>query len=188
MIFAGRNKVTQPYGAKHGGIDIVGVDHTTVHCVAAGTVELIQKWDGKTKTGSQSYGNLVIVNDGSKRYYYAHLKSFACTKGQSLTVGDAVGIFGSTGNSTGPHCHFEVRTGKTTKTRINPAPFAGVDNVKGIYDEQQLRVHIVKKGDCLFKIAKRYLGKGSRYPEIKELNNMTSDIIHIGQKLKIPNT
>ena len=43
------------------------------------------------------------------------------------------------------------------------------------------------KGDTLWDIAKAYLGNGSRYPEIKTLNNLTSNVIYSGWKLKIPN-
>jgi hypothetical protein len=135
MIFKGINRVTQAYGGNHGGIDIVGDTDPTVRCVADGTVYLIQKWDGKTKTGSQSYGNLVIVIDDKKRYYYAHLKSIAVKQGQKVKQGDTIGIMGSTGNSTGPHVHFEVRTGATTATRIDPTPYCGVENRKGVYTE-----------------------------------------------------
>lgn len=47
-------------------------------------------------------------------------------------------------------------------------------------------IHIVKSGDSLWKIAREYLGDGSRYPEIKLLNALTSNTIYAGQKLKIP--
>ena len=49
------------------------------------------------------------------------------------------------------------------------------------------RTHTVVKGDNLWDIAERYLGKGSRYSEIKTLNGLTSNVIYSGQKLKIPN-
>lgn len=49
------------------------------------------------------------------------------------------------------------------------------------------RVHTVVKGDTLWEIAKAYLGNGSRYGEIKALNDLTSNVIHTGDKLKIPN-
>ena len=49
------------------------------------------------------------------------------------------------------------------------------------------RTHTVVKGDSLWGIAKQYLGNGARYPEIKELNSLTSNVIYSGQILKIPN-
>ncbi len=140
MIFNGRNRVTQPYTyntstkAGHGGIDIVGDDIQTVCAVASGTVSMVSVWDGRTKTGTQSYGNLVVITDSTgKRHYYAHLASISVSKGQSVSVGDTVGIMGNTGNSFGAHTHYEVRTDSTVATRINPAEFCGVENSKGTY-------------------------------------------------------
>lgn len=49
------------------------------------------------------------------------------------------------------------------------------------------RIHTVVKGDTLWDIAALYLGKGSRYPEIKTLNGLKSNVIYSGWKLKIPN-
>lgn len=49
------------------------------------------------------------------------------------------------------------------------------------------RIHTVIKGDTLWDLARKYLGDGSRYPEIKTLNGLSSDVIRSGWKLKIPN-
>lgn len=140
LPFKGRNRVTQPYtysvSAKtgHGGIDIVGDDNTTVYAVEAGTVTMISVWDGKTKTGTQSYGNLVVVTDaGGCRHFYAHLQSIAVCKGQVVGVGTQIGVMGNTGNSFGAHLHYEVRTGSTVATRVNPADYIALDNAKGTY-------------------------------------------------------
>ena len=140
MIFNGRNRVTQPYTYNtstkrgHGGIDIVGDDNQTVHAVASGVVSMVSVWDGKTKTGTQSYGNLVVITDSTgKRHYYAHLAKISVSKGQSVSVGAVVGTMGNTGNSFGAHTHYEVRTGQSTATRINPTEFCGVSNAKGTY-------------------------------------------------------
>ena len=80
----------------------------------------------------------------------------------------------------------------------NPGTFVFTDDGKALYPEKETeqepapapvtyRVHTVVKGDTLWDIAKKYLGNGSRYPEIKELNNLTSNVIYSGWKLKIPN-
>lgn len=144
LPFKGRNRVTQPYTYKifsasgHGGIDIVGDDNKNVYAVESGVVTLISPWDGKTKTGTQSYGNLVVVTDSNDcRHYYAHLKSIAVSSGQYVFVGTQIGVMGNTGNSFGAHLHYEVRTGKTTSTRVNPANYCGVENAKGTYTEQK---------------------------------------------------
>ena len=108
MLFSARNRVTQPYTYNvntkkgHGGIDIVGDDDRTVHAVEGGTVSMVSVWDGKTKTGTQSYGNLVVITDSTgKRHFYAHLASISMRKGQRVSAGDVVGIMGNTGNSFG---------------------------------------------------------------------------------------
>lgn len=144
LPFKGRNRVTQPYTYNtfsangHGGIDIVGDDNSIIYAVEPGCVTMISPWDGKTKTGTQSYGNLVVVTDSNNcRHYYAHLKSIAVSNGQYVFVGTKIGVMGNTGNSFGAHLHYEVRTGKTTSTRVNPANYCGVENAKGTYTEQK---------------------------------------------------
>lgn len=56
-----------------------------------------------------------------------------------------------------------------------------------IYPTEVYRIHTVVRGDSLWAIAKKYLGSGSRYPEIKALNGLKSNTIYSGWKLKIPN-
>ena len=134
MIFDGKNRVTQPYGSGHGGIDIVGDNSRNVHAVSAGVVDLVQFWDGKTKSGSQSYGNLVRIKSDSGIYvYYAHLSKINVAKNQRVNIGDAIGIMGNSGNSFGAHLHLEARSGKTTSTRISPCQICSLKNKKGIY-------------------------------------------------------
>lgn len=58
------------------------------------------------------YGNLIIIDHGSGwRTYYAHLSGFAVSLNQNVGIGQRIGYVGSTGNSTGPHLHYEQRSG-----------------------------------------------------------------------------
>lgn len=73
----------------------------------------------------------------------------------------------------------------------HPGTFVFTNDGVAIYPtettEETYRIHTVVKGDTLWDISKAYLGNGSRYPEIKTLNNLTSNVIYSGWKLKIPN-
>lgn len=72
----------------------------------------------------------------------------------------------------------------------NPGTFVFTNDGVAIYPAktaETYRIHTVVKGDTLWEIAKKYLGDGSRYPEIKKLNGLTSNVIYSGWKLKIPN-
>lgn len=60
----------------------------------------------------QGYGNLVIVENGAYRTYYAHLSSIPVSIGDEVTAGTTIGLSGNTGNSTGPHLHYEIRKNK----------------------------------------------------------------------------
>jgi murein DD-endopeptidase MepM/ murein hydrolase activator NlpD len=90
------------WGRMHEGIDIAVPTGTPVVAVAAGTV-IYAGWMG-------GYGNLVVVDHGGGlATAYGHNSGFAAGGGQSVAQGQVVAYSGSTGHSTGPHVHFEVR-------------------------------------------------------------------------------
>jgi murein DD-endopeptidase MepM/ murein hydrolase activator NlpD len=98
--------VTSGYGLRwgrmHEGIDIAVGEGTPVRAAAAGTV-IYAGWLG-------GYGNLVVVDHGNGlSTAYAHNSSLGVGVGQSVAAGQVVSYSGNTGNSTGPHVHFEVR-------------------------------------------------------------------------------
>jgi murein DD-endopeptidase MepM/ murein hydrolase activator NlpD len=90
------------WGRMHEGIDIAVAEGTPVRAAGAGTV-IYAGWMG-------GYGNLVVVDHGNGlSTAYAHNSSLGVGVGQSVTAGQVVSYSGNTGNSTGPHVHFEVR-------------------------------------------------------------------------------
>jgi murein DD-endopeptidase MepM/ murein hydrolase activator NlpD len=91
----------------HSGLDITAPSGTPVKSVAAGTVV------SKNASGA-AYGNHVVVKHADGKYtLYGHLSAITVSVGQSVAAGQQVGNVGSTGNSSGPHLHFEVRTHPT---------------------------------------------------------------------------
>jgi murein DD-endopeptidase MepM/ murein hydrolase activator NlpD len=98
--------VTSPFGWRwgrmHEGIDI-GVPYgTAIHAAASGTV-IYCGWES-------GYGNLTVIDHGGGlATAYGHQSSIAVSCGQQVSQGEVIGYVGSTGHSTGPHLHFEVR-------------------------------------------------------------------------------
>ncbi|WP_225847360.1 M23 family metallopeptidase [Streptomyces sp. HPF1205] len=100
----------------HTGVDFLVPIGTTVHAVAVGTV-VSAGWDG-------SYGNDVIIRHADGKYtLYGHLTRPLVAAGQRVAEGEAIGVSGATGNVTGPHMHFEVRTGPDYGSDIDPVAY-----------------------------------------------------------------
>ncbi|NML51535.1 peptidoglycan DD-metalloendopeptidase family protein [Streptomyces sp. R302] len=100
----------------HTGADFIAASGTTVRAVGAGTV-VSAGWSG-------AYGNEVVIKHADGNYsQYAHLSSLAVSAGQSVSGGQQIGLSGSTGNSTGPHLHFEIRTSPSYGADIDPLAY-----------------------------------------------------------------
>lgn len=92
---------SRPYGY-HRAVDIAGPYGQTILAAYSGTVSF-RGWSG-------GYGYLVILRHvQGYATYYAHNSRFNCYVGQWKSRGSVIAYEGSTGNSTGPHCHFEIR-------------------------------------------------------------------------------
>ncbi|TJY42043.1 hypothetical protein E5161_12365 [Cohnella pontilimi] len=104
-------------GAKklHTGLDMAAPQGTPIYAAESGVVLVAQWWSG--------YGNCIIINHGGGLWtLYGHIKNggILVEKGQTVKRGEKIALVGSTGNSTGPHLHFEVRKNETP---VDPAPY-----------------------------------------------------------------
>lgn len=114
---AGSWRITSPFGWRwgrlHTGVDIAAPVGTPVRAVLPGVVEFAG-WAG-------GYGRLVVLRHaGEWRSYYAHLSRVEVAPGQSVAAGEVIGRVGSTGHSTGPHVHLELRRGRQP---VDPLPW-----------------------------------------------------------------
>ena len=95
------------YGGRHRGVDICAPAGTPIYASAGGTITKA----GYNKAGAGTgYGYSVIINHGGGySAVYAHCLSLTVSAGQTVKQGQLIGYLGSTGRSTGNHCHFEIR-------------------------------------------------------------------------------
>ncbi len=111
-----QGRITQYYSWRHTGLDIANHIGTPIYAADAGTV-VTAGWN------NGGYGYQVVIDHGNGMLTrYAHLSKFAVSAGDQVGKGQYIAAMGSTGHSTGPHCHFEViRGGK----RYNPLSYLG---------------------------------------------------------------
>jgi murein DD-endopeptidase MepM/ murein hydrolase activator NlpD len=119
--------ITQPFGCTsfelepydpfcpgrhvHTGIDLAASMGTPVHSATGGTVRV-----GFDPDGAGNY--VLVIVDSHVRIFYCHLSSVAVVNAKAVSAGDVIGALGSSGNSTGPHLHFEIQRDGTS---IDPA-------------------------------------------------------------------
>ena len=135
LPYQGEVRVSSPFGWRtlfgkrvyHKGVDLVGTDKT-VRAVVGGVVgQSIIITDPKNRTSE--WGNYVRIDgEDGRQYYYCHLAKRLVDRGAKVAVGDAIGIEGSTGKSTGSHLHFEVRENGSS---IDPTKILGIKNTVG---------------------------------------------------------
>ena len=139
LPYKGEVRVSSPFGWRtidgkrvyHKGIDLVGTDKK-VRAVVGGVVgQSTIITDPANRTSE--WGNYVRVDgEDGRLYYYCHLSKRLVSRGDKVSFGDALGVEGSTGKSTGSHLHLEVReNGKT----IDPTAIIGIKNIVGAVRE-----------------------------------------------------
>jgi len=103
--------VTKRRGSFHKGIDIAAPIGTIVKASATGKIKISKYTRG-------GYGNLIVIeHEKNLSTYYGHLSKREVKIGKTVQAGEEIGKVGTTGRSTGPHLHFEVRRGRTA---LNP--------------------------------------------------------------------
>ncbi|MFD7631595.1 M23 family metallopeptidase [Streptomyces sp. NPDC059851] len=109
------------WSAKHSGQDFAVPVGTPVKAVSAGTVVKAGPNGGGD---GPAYGNAIVIKHGNSTYsQYAHLSKLQVKIGQKVAKGSQIGLSGNTGNSTGPHLHFEIRTTPNYGSSVNPVAF-----------------------------------------------------------------
>ncbi len=109
----------------HKGIDFTAPVGTEIYATGDGVIEKVG-WTG-------GYGKTILINHGyGYKTRYAHCSKFKCKKGQKVKRGDHIGYVGDTGQSTGPHLHYEVFK---NKKQINPVNFFFNDLSPEEYDK-----------------------------------------------------
>ncbi|MCM3243642.1 MULTISPECIES: LysM peptidoglycan-binding domain-containing protein [Cytobacillus] len=198
--------ITDTFGTREGqhkGIDIAGDSGSPVYAVDAGIVS--------RSYYSQTYGNVIFIKHNNQtETVYAHLDKRFSAEGESVGLGQKIGLMGSTGDSSGVHLHFEIHTQAWTADKINavdPSVAFGmgevgqavnavmkVENAREVsarpsnFESGKIKngfeetYHIVKTGETLWSIAAHY---NLRAGEIADLNNINPDHIFSGQKLLI---
>ena len=189
--------LSSPFGWRnnryHKGIDIQLRKGDTVTCAFDGMVRFAQKKGG--------YGNVVIVRHyNGLETVYGHLSKIKVKEGQVVAAGDLLGLAGSTGKSTGPHLHFEVRF---MGVPVNPQYFISVDHGNLFFNTVVLKknkagllaafhptaeFHTVERGETLIELANHY---GTTPANIRSLNGMTpKQYIRLkqGMVLRVRNT
>jgi murein DD-endopeptidase MepM/ murein hydrolase activator NlpD len=97
----------------HNGVDLAQPSGTPVYATADGIVSRADYWG--------SYGNYIqIEHGGEMETRYAHLSGYAVAAGEQVRKGQLIGYVGSTGRSTGPHLHYEVRVAGDP---VDPTPY-----------------------------------------------------------------
>jgi murein DD-endopeptidase MepM/ murein hydrolase activator NlpD len=116
LIWPVQGVLTSPFGMRwgrmHEGIDIGAAQGTPIYAAATGTVNYAG-WES-------GYGNLTLIDHGNGlATAYGHQSQIAVSSGQAVSRGQLIGYVGSTGHSTGPHLHFEVRVNGVPNNPLN---------------------------------------------------------------------
>ena len=185
---------------EHKGTDIPLTIGEPIRAAFDGKVRVV-----KTTRNTGGYGNLVVIlHPNGLETYYGHLSKHNVEENDIVKAGEIIGYGGSTGRSTGPHLHFEVRymgqpfdseriinfqTGELRADKfILKKHYFSIYSHYGQTDEEsiaasQRKIHVIRKGDTLGALARRY---GTTVGKICKLNGFSQKItLRIGQRINV---
>ena len=136
--YMGKFRVSQQYKKGHTGLDLVGIDSKEIHSIVNGVVDYAG-WEN-INNKKQGFGQYVRIKDNKTgwEFYCGHLSEIRVKVGQTVKITDVIGVEGSTGYSTGSHCHIEARKkpGVAYAGTVNISEITGIPNVYGgVYDD-----------------------------------------------------
>lgn len=184
-------RITSPWGYRihpitgkksfHYGIDLVSKVHDkNYYAIDDGYVQKVVTGQDKSKTG---FGNYIWVR--FPRYnlslLFAHCSKIYLKKGAKVKKGDKIAFMGATGAATGPHLHLGM-TKIGSNTWLNPANYTMKDDPKPTPTPTKV-YYIVKKGDTLTAIAKKYKTTVKQLVSWNSIKNPNK--IYVGQKLRV---
>lgn len=189
VVSRSTKRITQPYKAgEHRGVDIGWVsneEENKIYANCKGTVIYTEDGLGNME-GSSGWGNYVLIKHGNGMCTrYAHLqKKLPVKKGQVVDENTVIGIMGNSGRSYGRHLHFEVQTGESASTRIDPTPYL----TKAVYEEKPKTPEKPTKfniGDKVIINGNLYVSSNADKPSGK-VSNKTTKITRIAEGTKHP--
>lgn len=173
----------------HYGTDLKLTTGDPVYSIFDGVVRIAQY--------SKSYGYVVVVRHyNGLETIYAHFSKLLVVPGMSIRAGEPIGLGGSTGRSTGPHLHFEIRykgvafnaekiIDFSTNTLKSDSVYVDMnlfDHIKEVKRINAAKYHKVKSGETLGHIARRY---GTSVRAIQRLNGMRGTTIRAGKTIRV---
>lgn len=142
--YKGKFRVSQEFkGTAHQGLDLVGVDSKEIYATVDGVVQVSGNND------PNGFGIYVrILGDDGNLYYYGHMSSTVVKVGDRVKCGEKISIEGSSGKSTGSHCHYEVRKTLNKSSYLDVCEISGIPNQIGTYTDNSYKA---EKGVVQFK-------------------------------------
>lgn len=131
--YMGKFQVTQTQHSAHDGLDLVGIDSKEIHSTVNGKV-IFAGWEN-ANDHKQGFGQYVCIYAGDTDYYFGHLSEIKAQQGQTVKITDIIGVEGSTGYSTGSHCHYCARPHGQYSPARNISQISGIPNAIGTYDD-----------------------------------------------------